>query len=322
MSKIFHLPQNRRIIEHINEEYTYNHKFKYGSKANVDLDYDQGHWKIPILNSEEHLYYDHGKMPFIQDHPAVKILWDQFQELVGPRVLLRAYINGYTYGTDGYAHKDDPWINELYGDDALSETVIYYLNEKWDHNWGGETVVFDNEFEIMNAVLPRPCRMFVFDSNNYHASRPLSRSCSSLRSVLVFKTASEIVNNKKVEFILKNYSNDSFRRLLEIARVMNKNKMFSELVQGSLFVDTYKDGVAPSREYLKELLGDYTESVLHEYSSMKDPVETLCNDTNINSVMKRDLCVLHCAVTHVDEGPEQDIDRLTKVIESIENKVL
>jgi SM-20-related protein len=204
---IFQLNQESLVeIKKIQNKYV-NAGLKYGWKANHEKSYDQGHWNRRILNNSQLLPFDHGRMPYIARHPEVKNLWTAIQNIIGKRALLRVYINAYTFGTDGYAHTDDIWISKKFGADALSETIIVYLNEQWDIDWAGETVVFDQNLEIEKAVLPKLGRVFVFDSNKLHAARPVSRACTDLRSVLVFKTVDPKINSAQVDYILEKTKN-------------------------------------------------------------------------------------------------------------------
>ena len=96
--------------------------------------------------------------------------------------LVRVYLNAYMYGTDAAIHTDSSAPDEV--------TAVIAAHSHWDPNWGGETVVFDENEEPMRAVLPMPGRAFVFRSSMKHVARPLARGCSEIRKMLVFKFAS------------------------------------------------------------------------------------------------------------------------------------
>ena len=93
--------------------------------------------------------------------------------------ILRYYLNGHTYGTDGWPHTDTERSDEL--------TAVLYLVPTWKPEWCGETVVFNNAGEIEAAALPRPNRLVIFPSDRLHAPRPLSKAFNGLRVVLVVK---------------------------------------------------------------------------------------------------------------------------------------
>lgn len=95
-------------------------------------------------------------------------------------VLIRCYLNGYTYGTDSYFHFDSQRPDE--------HTTIVYMNDYWDPDWAGETVFLDVHDEILKSVLPKANRAIIFPANVKHAARGVSRQCPVLRKTLIFKT--------------------------------------------------------------------------------------------------------------------------------------
>lgn len=285
-----------------------NAGLKYGWPADSTKKYDQGHWNRLILSNSMLFPYDHGKMPFIRKHTAVNSLWESIQKTIGPRSLLRCYINGYTFGTDGYAHTDDGWITRKYGEDSLSETAILYLNDKWDIDWAGETVIFDDNKEIEGSVLPRYGRVLVFDSKKLHAARPLSRICPVLRSVLVFKTIDKSTNSPEVEFLLEHtdripHSGGTFFEHLYntmlILEVKKKSKdvcaagMFHAIYGTEFF--NYKNPEI-SREKIKELIGEYAESLVFEFCNLKNRLPSLISNTkNFDQQFRNDLLEIELA---------------------------
>ena len=105
--------------------------------------------------------------------------------------VLRYYLNGHTFGTDGWPHTDTDRHEEL--------TMVLYLASEWKPEWCGETVVFNQERnDIDRAVLPAPNRLLVFPSDRLHCPRPLSKVFEGLRIVLVVKMGSP--TNKGIFF--------------------------------------------------------------------------------------------------------------------------
>jgi hypothetical protein len=104
--------------------------------------------------------------------------------------VLRYYLNAHTYGTDGWPHTDVDQGEEL--------TCVLYLNTEWRPEWCGETVVFDGQGDIAEAVLPKANRLLTFPSDRLHAPRPLSKSFEGLRVVLVVKLGAP--NGRGAEF--------------------------------------------------------------------------------------------------------------------------
>jgi|APGre2960657444_1045066.scaffolds.fasta_scaffold06880_4 hypothetical protein len=103
--------------------------------------------------------------------------------------LKRAYASASTYGFSGEYHTDDDAkeYNEIV-------TIMFYLNDKWDLNFGGETFFLnEDKNEIEYAVIPKPARAVIFDGFIYHGPRPLNKICNELRMVLTFKYG--LINN-------------------------------------------------------------------------------------------------------------------------------
>jgi SM-20-related protein len=92
----------------------------------------------------------------------------------------RSYVNVAHFGDMLFTHTDClPGAGEL--------TALWYVCERWDHEWGGETVFFDAQKEIRAAVLPRPGRLAIFNGELLHVGRPPSRICYVPRYTLALK---------------------------------------------------------------------------------------------------------------------------------------
>jgi SM-20-related protein len=92
--------------------------------------------------------------------------------------LYRCYANAQAYGSDGTLHTDkNDW------------TAVYYPHARWEPNWAGETVLFNEERDdIIVSIYPKPNRLVVFPGNMPHLARGVSRTCPVLRVTLSFKT--------------------------------------------------------------------------------------------------------------------------------------
>jgi SM-20-related protein len=92
----------------------------------------------------------------------------------------RSYVNVALYGDMLYSHVDcAPGVGEL--------TALWYVCERWDHEWGGETVFFDSRNDVRAAVSPKPGRLAVFDGEVRHAGRAPNRICHATRFTLAIK---------------------------------------------------------------------------------------------------------------------------------------
>lgn len=92
----------------------------------------------------------------------------------------RAYTNVASFGDMLFTHTDCL-------PDQRDLTALWYLCDRWDVEWGGETVFFDAHDEIAYSVQPRPGRLVVFDGAIKHAGRPPSRICYAPRYTMAIK---------------------------------------------------------------------------------------------------------------------------------------
>lgn len=92
----------------------------------------------------------------------------------------RAYTNVAGYGDMLFTHVDClPGLGEL--------TALWYLCDRWDLEWGGETMFFDAQGDAVCAVTPRPGRLVVFDGDIVHVGRPPNRICYVPRYTFAIK---------------------------------------------------------------------------------------------------------------------------------------
>lgn len=92
----------------------------------------------------------------------------------------RAYTNYASFGDTLLTHVDAvPDTREL--------TALWYLCEKWDKEWGGETLFYTDEGDAEIAVSPRPARLLLFDGAIRHAGKPPNRNCPVGRYTFAIK---------------------------------------------------------------------------------------------------------------------------------------
>jgi Rps23 Pro-64 3,4-dihydroxylase Tpa1-like proline 4-hydroxylase len=88
------------------------------------------------------------------------------------------YANGHTFGTKGSFHED--WY------DDSGRTFLYYVNHKWDLDWGGKTIFNFGDGEYYFNV-PRPNSAVLFPGIISHAAEGPTRSFSGLRITIAWK---------------------------------------------------------------------------------------------------------------------------------------
>lgn len=154
-------------------------QWSYNWPSNKDLS-PYYHWNSRLSNG---LLYNTLDISNTVEEPVISA-WNYLQEKYLPNhKLIRCYANSYTYGTEGYPHKDS-----IRSDDI---TTILYIAKNWLREWGGETVVYDGN-NIISSSLPAFNKGLMLNSNIWHCARGVTRVYTGLRTVLVFK--STIIN--------------------------------------------------------------------------------------------------------------------------------
>ena len=312
-----------KLLDAVRRRYV-DQGMKYGWKSSGKLSYDFGHWNHLILSNSKHFKYDLASLPEFNKHPEIQAIWAQIKELLGDRILVRCYINGYTYGTDAYAHVDDHNITQRYGDDALSETIIVYLNKTWDRDWAGETVIYKDD-DIERSVLPKFNRMLSFNSELFHAARPLARSCPELRIVLVFKTGAAHINDALIDYLIPltkdvPHSGRTFlEHLINVMRKLEKYGQSKNVCAAGLFHSIYgteyfKIDLGITRDVVRELIGSYAEYLVYEFCTMTNRLPTLVTNVNKYPVnVQRDLLYIELANLE-DQNRNGKSDKKIKLI--------
>lgn len=165
-----------------------NETMSYGSRSNSRTD-PHGHWSSRLVTAGRHNLADVSYLLAGEEQiAAVNVAWKFLNSThLRNSVLIRCYLNGYTYGTDGYFHSDSERADE--------HTAIVFMNDEWEPDWAGETVFLDDRGDIVRAVLPKKNRAIIFPARLLHAGRGVSRKCVELRLTLIFKTRKRRSNN-------------------------------------------------------------------------------------------------------------------------------
>jgi SM-20-related protein len=144
-----------------------------------------GHWDYPLVLVQRDAPREvSAELQALDDTLApIRLAWQRTLKLLPAGAqTVNAYVNGYTYGTDGYPH-----VEVLHPRAAEQRSILIYCCPRWEPAWGGETVFFDGDGDIAAAILPKPGRVLVFRGDILHVARAPSRFCPMERRVLVFK---------------------------------------------------------------------------------------------------------------------------------------
>ena len=140
------------------------------------------------------LWGDMKNMPEISEEtmsktPALHHLWLTIRPIMTdvfkmPFVPFRAYSNAHTYGILDDKHQDDGDI-----------TVIYYPEQLWNHNWEGGTALYSEDTtDCIRYCSYKFNRLFMFPARTWHRGMPVTKECSILRRIVVFKCKMDITD--------------------------------------------------------------------------------------------------------------------------------
>lgn len=73
-------------------------------------------------------------------------------------------------------------------------SLLYYVNTRWDRNWGGETLFANDEGECEIAVEYKPGRVVLFDSLIPHKPSPVSMQADEFRFTFVIVMKPKVNN--------------------------------------------------------------------------------------------------------------------------------
>ena len=96
----------------------------------------------------------------------------------------RAYTNFASFGDLLMTHVD------AQPDQPRELTALWYLCDRWDAYWGGETLFYTADGDARYAVAPKPARLVLFDGVIRHAGKPPNRNCPIGRYTLAIKVRS------------------------------------------------------------------------------------------------------------------------------------
>ena len=89
----------------------------------------------------------------------------------------RIYLNGHTFGQQGYFHTDD--------DREEGRTLLIYCNDDWKVEYAGATVFADGDNFV--TIYPDAFSGVYFNGNIPHHSQPISKDFHGLRITLAYK---------------------------------------------------------------------------------------------------------------------------------------
>lgn len=137
------------------------------SGATAQNSIDKTFWNRPLDDDKFYTEYIFEKVKSI-----IKVNFNEEVELS------RVYLNGATFGQQGYLHQDF-W-------DDFGRTFLIYCNDNWNIEWAGGTV-FVRDGGGYETVYPQYNSAVYFDGKIKHFSQPLSRDFYGFRVTLAYK---------------------------------------------------------------------------------------------------------------------------------------
>ncbi len=94
--------------------------------------------------------------------------------------LYRSYCNVASHGDMLYPHTDcQPDAKEL--------TALWFVQDEWNYEWGGETLFYNKENDAEVVVTPKPGRLAIFDGAIEHAGNAPHKVCTKPRYTFALK---------------------------------------------------------------------------------------------------------------------------------------
>lgn len=154
----------------------------YGWKSNKSM--DSGHWNQNYATGGSH--WNTLDIAATVTCPTIQAAWQHVRTTMFPDArLIRCYANGHTYGVEGFWHTDSRRPEDI--------SIVIYLNESWDPQWAGETLIKLEDGTIIASPV-EPNTAVMFNGHLIHRASSVSRICPALRQCLVFKVCPEGVD--------------------------------------------------------------------------------------------------------------------------------
>lgn len=92
----------------------------------------------------------------------------------------RCYCNVASFGDMLFPHTDCmPEAKEL--------TALWFIQDEWNYEWGGETLFYNKEKDAEVVVSPKPGRLVIFDGAIEHAGNAPHKICTKPRYTFALK---------------------------------------------------------------------------------------------------------------------------------------
>ena len=158
---------------------------------------------FPQYLRSHHLNFIQNSLYTLNDSSSSGTFW-QLKEKFFRCIFTQNDLNNFKFESDfiskklmGYEIKkcwtlaSSPLSTYYYHTDSLEDadeiTVLYYVNTRWDKNWGGETLFSNDLGECEIAVEYKPGRIVIFDSAIEHKPSHISMQADEFRFIFVLQ---------------------------------------------------------------------------------------------------------------------------------------
>ena len=171
------------MLETIKPEYYDNFLEEHIAQV-IDVQLREVQWKYDYnsvrggVNKHWHVFCGHNEEELQNFGYEIFLVWDQIKNRFNDQYKLeRAYLNAHTHGIEPHIHRDDGDV-----------TFIYYPRMDWKIEWGGGTIIYDEDHNVKLHAGYKGNRLINFQAANLHQAQTVSRECYQLRTCVVFKT--------------------------------------------------------------------------------------------------------------------------------------
>jgi hypothetical protein len=288
--------------------------WQYGWHSHREFEYT--HWHHEIVGGGRNNTADLEaslRQDSRRNHQEIAVVWQFLKDKLYPNAsLLRCYANQHTYGVEGYPHTDSERPGEI--------TILVYMNKVWKPEWGGETVLF-HDGEIVQSLLPKYGRVFLFNSDQLHCARSVSRVCPAGRVTLIFKIKPSDISDtiaRAKDYLLANgaarvkHSGRSlFDHLCGTHAMLVEQGHPPHICLAGLFhsvygTNSFRQVLIPisERAVVRDIIGESAESLVFQFCTIDRPGCFVRGD--------RDLIAIEIA--NLREQQDEQIGRLEQLL--------
>jgi len=262
-----------------------NVPWKYGWNSNKNIEFT--HWNHSFAKAGAINTLD------VSDQLSGPILaaWQHIQDkYIGPQALLRCYTNSHTFGVEGYPHTDSRR-------DA-DKTIVIYMTKHWQRDWGGETTIYDGD-RIAHAELPKYNAGIIFNGDQWHSARSVTRICPSQRITLMFKYAAhntDPIRDEIQKFLtllgtdkVKHSGRTLWTHLLNVYDILKEHGYSQDICSAGGLHSIYGTNVFKHQtlglehsDIVAKLIGQEAEALVRLFHSIKRPstIESALKNNN------------------------------------------